>query len=455
MEKDERATTKTKTKEGKIPTVSRVCTDGTLIELVYDHNDERTRFAVSKDGAWRFADRYIDTGRELVPYSATNNLVKHGVILFPSEPIEYGSHEELVNDIQSFMHRYVTVTPRFERIASYYVLLSWLYDSFNELPYLRVRGDYGSGKTRFLLIAGSLCYKPVFASGTATVSPIFHILDTFGGTLIVDEADFRLSDEKADMVKILNNGNMQGFPVLRTEVSRTGEFNPRAFQVFGPKLVATRGRYNDRALESRFITEDMDDAPALPDDMPRNLLSTYKDDALRLRNKLLLFRFRNFGKKAISKGVIDRTIEPRLNQIFSPLLSVIEDEHTQEELSRIARQYNADMMAERGMDTEAHVLSVIRDLLTRLNTVSIKDITNEFNRQYAKEYHGTVSSKWMGTFIRTKLNLKPRKMQGVYVIPPTERLKLTRLYERYGLTADESLTAEELNEKEKKPDRQG
>ena len=28
----------------------------------------------------------------------------------------------------------------------------------------------------------------------STVSPIFHILDAFGGTLVLDEADFRFSD---------------------------------------------------------------------------------------------------------------------------------------------------------------------------------------------------------------------------------------------------------------------
>ena len=140
----------------------------------------------------------------------------------------------------------------FEKVATYYVLLTWLYDAFNELPYLRLRGDYGSGKTRALLILGSLCYKGFFASGASTVSPIFHTLDAFRGTLIFDEADFRFSDEKAEIVKILNNGNVRGLPVLRTMMNRQREFNPQAFHVFGPKIVATRGSYDDKGLESRF-----------------------------------------------------------------------------------------------------------------------------------------------------------------------------------------------------------
>ena len=205
-----------------------------------------------------------------MPYPPGNNLIKNEVILLPSGPEEYGSEAELAAEIQAYIHRYVDLSPQFERIASYYVLFSWLYDSFNELPYLRVRGDYGSGKTRFLLVVGSLCYKPVFTTGASTVSPIFHILDAFRGTLIIDEGDFRWSDDKAEIVKILNNGNNSGSPVLRSEVSRTGEFSPRAFQVYGPKIVATRNLYDDRALESRFITEETG-SRGLRRDIPINL----------------------------------------------------------------------------------------------------------------------------------------------------------------------------------------
>ena len=43
--------------------------------------------------------------------------------------------------------------------------------------------------------------------------------------------------------------------MLRTMMNRQREFNPRAFQVFGPKIVATPGSYDDRGLESRFLTE--------------------------------------------------------------------------------------------------------------------------------------------------------------------------------------------------------
>src|SRR5437016_6122788 len=218
-------------KQAARPTVSAVLGDGSLAEMVYQEN--RTLFCVSKDGAFRYETSLLVNGQRLVPYSPRNNLLTNEVVLFPSEPLEYDSEAKLMEDIRAFIHRYVDISPLFEQIASYYVLFTWVYDAFNELPYLRLRGDTGSGKTRFLLTVGSLCYKPIFASGASTVSPLFRLLDSMRGTLVIDEGDFRVSDERAEVVKILDNGNSRGFPVLRSESVSGREFSPRAYTVFG------------------------------------------------------------------------------------------------------------------------------------------------------------------------------------------------------------------------------
>ena len=225
------------------PTISRVLPDGTMIELLYDADRATTSFAVCPPSGTSTLESQINlpTKECLVPYSAANNLLTSGCVLLPSAVTDFGDKQLLLAAIKAFIHRYVDLTPMFEDIAAHYVLLTWVHDAFNELGYLRVKGTWGSGKTRFLLTVGSLCYKPFFASGASTVSPIFHILHEFGGTLVLDEADFRFSDATADLTKILNNGNMKGLPVLRTMTNRHRELNPQAFKVFGPKLIAMRG----------------------------------------------------------------------------------------------------------------------------------------------------------------------------------------------------------------------
>ncbi len=422
-------------KESARPAVSALLPDGSLAEMVYRPDEHRTLFCVAKDGEWRYEASLHIGGRRLVPYSPGNNLLKNDVVLLPSGPEEFGSEATLVVEIQSFIHRYVDVSPLFEKIASYYVLLSWVYDSFNELPYLRLRGDPGSGKTRFLLTVGALCYKPIFASGASTVSPIFRILDAFRGTLIIDEGDFRFSDERAEIVKILNNGNARGFPVLRSEV-KSREFNPRAYAVFGPKLVATRGFFEDRALESRCITEEMGQF-RLREGIPISLPEVQKREALQLRNKLLLFRFRNHARHGAVESFVDRAIEPRLNQIFVPLLSIIDDPQARKDLGDLARRYNRELIAERGMDTEAQVLEVIRDLLAAEERLSVKEITSWFADRHRDEYKVEITPKWVGGIIRKKLHLKTQKSHGIFLLPPSELPKLERLFEKYDVTLRE------------------
>src|SRR5882724_11602418 len=268
-----------------VATASAVLSNGAVLEMLYEPRDKKTAFALWKDGSWtQVAQWQASEHIHLVPYTPENNLIKNGVVLFPSIPQEYGSEKELIFEIQNFIHSYLDVSELYEKIATFYVLLSWLYDGFNELPYLRARGDLGSGKTRFLQVIGSLCYKPIFATGASTVSPIFRIIDAIRGTLIIDEGDFRMSDEKAEIIKILNNGNAKGFPVLRSELVNKHEYDPRAFAVFGPKIISTRGYFEDRALESRCITEEMGQQ-RLRREIPITLPASFSEESLAIRNK--------------------------------------------------------------------------------------------------------------------------------------------------------------------------
>lgn len=418
-----------------IPTVSEVLEDGTIIELVYRPEHRVTFLVIFNAGRWTLQSHVdVSERHRLVPFSPNNNLIKNEVVLLPSEPRIYGSEQQLVSEIADFIHRYADLSPSFEQVACYYVLLTWLYDAFNDLPYLRLRGDFGTGKTRMLLTIGSLCYKPFFASGASTVSPIFHTLDAFRGTLIFDEADFRFSDERSEIVKILNNGNVRGMPVLRTMMNQQREFNPQAFHVFGPKIVATRGLYEDRGLESRFITEETGARP-LRDDVPINLPETFKEEARELRDKLLLYRFHRRHEVKLDATLADPKLEPRLNQIMLPLLSVIGNPELRAALRNAAHNAQASIVAERGLLMEAQVLEVLAELMitTERPIVPVADVTMGLIERYGAEYERPITNRWIGGVLRKKLNLQTYKSHGVYVIPMNERQKVEVLCGRYGV----------------------
>lgn len=417
------------------PTVSYVGTDGLMVELLHDAEQRTTTLAIAMPGEPPRIEPFLDlpTGERLVPYSASNNLLTSGCVLLPSAAIDFGDKAQLLEEIRAFLRRYVALTPVFEEIAAHYAFLTWVYDAFNELPYLRFRGDYGTGKTRALLAVGSLCYKPFFASGASTVSPIFHVLDVFGATLILDEADFRFSDATAELTKVLNNGNVKGLPVLRTMSNRHRELNPQAFRVFGPKIVAMRERFSDRALESRFLTEETGSGP-LPADIPIHLPDSLKIEALALRNKLLAWRFSARHTVGPDPGRLIAGIEPRLNQTALALLSLIDEEALRAQVRDALVGEDASRRGER-LDTEEG--QIVRALAEAFEAgegagVRVAEIASRLAHG-AVNTDSALTNKRIGWVLRNRLHIASRKSNGAYLVPSTERARVMTLAARYGV----------------------
>lgn len=419
----------------KRPILSAVLSDQTLVEAVLDPFEQTTRL-VRLDGAEIKAEKSVRDGNEqLVPYAAENTLLRNRVVLLPSWPNEYGTQEVLARDIEEYIARYVALSPSFLKLAAQYVLFSWVHDRFNELPYLRLHGEYGTGKTRFLLVVGSICRTPIFASGASTVSPLFHMLNRFGGTLLLDEADFRMSDERAQIAKILNNGNVRGFPVLRSESANGKEFAPRAYQVFGPKIVAMRGEFDDRALESRFITERS--GAVKVEGIPLNLPPVQAEEALTLRNKLLLWRLRNWERFGAVEAVVDPALEPRINQVFSPLLSIMDDEASRVALRDVAFERSRAVREERAGSREAQILAVIRYLAEQPGaSMPVARISSLHARAFPDS--ALLSARAIGFILRKRLSLQTEKRHGVYVVPPSERAKFEALFARFVVSAEDA-----------------
>ena len=421
-------------KEKTTATVSRIVPDGTIIELVYISGEEKTLLAITAGGVIQYVQKIeLASGEILVPLRASHNLIKHRVVLLPSVATEYGSRALLLEEIANYIRRYVTLSETFTEIAAHYALLSWVYDVFNEVPYLRWKGDFGSGKTRALAIIGSICYKPIFASGASTVSPIFHTLDLFKGALVFDEADFRFSDEKAEVTKIFNNGSVRGFPVLRASMNDKKDFDPRAFEVFGPKLIGMREVFSDFALESRFLTEEMTGAPAST--VPISLPDRQREEALALRNKLLMFRMRERGSIKIDATLAGETLSARSNQILLPLLSVTGSDDVRARMRALAEEQAEDLVRSRSTSVEALILETIIELVAKregAELLALADIRRAALRLYGHEFDRPLTSRFLGSVIRNKLRMRSYK-SGVYMVRVPDNGEMRRLAKRFGV----------------------
>ncbi len=221
-----------------------------------------------------------------------NNAVQKRAVILPRGFQKFENMEVLIKEIQQHVHTYLDVDPAFEKYAAYYILLSWVYDKVNSVPYLRALGDTGTGKSRFLDVIGGLCYKPIRTAGSATPAPIFRLLEVWKGTLLLDEADQKKTDTTNELVKILNCGFERNRPVVRCDKE-----NPKDIEihdVFGPKIITSRYRFYDKALEARCITNVIQETARI--DIPPQLTRKFEEQEEILRQKLLYFRLINWHK---------------------------------------------------------------------------------------------------------------------------------------------------------------
>ena len=267
-----------------------------------------------------------------------------------------------MNDCYLFETKYMA------KIISYYVLMSWVFDSFEALCYLRAMGDAGSGKSELMKRIGFLCYRTMFASGANTTASLFRAIEMFRGTVFIDESDLYDSEAANDFVKLLNQGAMKGNPIWRLEemIRPDGSkgYEPVCNQVFGPKLMAMRKEMRDDAPASRSITFQL--TAREPAELKARGIRLYVDEDFRakaaaIRNMLLRWRLHTWQPSIeVSEDLMDLEISARLNQVTMPLKALArEDPELMGEIERFLRQYNAEMVLTRSMTLAARVVEAM------------------------------------------------------------------------------------------------
>ena len=349
----------------------------TIAEQVYD-GESKFCFYDSRKGEVKYYNSLWDVNdarKDYLPLDGEE--VEKKAILLPTEAIEYGSEEELDIQIKNFINKWLDVDEDYIQFALWNIKRSWVYERFHTLNYLRALGDTGQGKSRFLDTLGYLHYKPIATSGATTSAPIFRIINKWKGTLIIDEADFAKSDEAQDIIKIINQGYESGKHIMRCDKDDSNKVN--FFDPYCPKILATRRTFTDKAVESRCITQVM--KGTMRQDIPWNLNNSFWREAQEIRNKLLMWRFRNFfkidGEKEIDIGM--NNLEPRVKQIVSSFVNLFGGDDKQLEIFKeFIIKYQEDLIDERQNSFAGQIVGAIHSLLENgIENISTQDIINE------------------------------------------------------------------------------
>jgi hypothetical protein len=382
---------------------------GKIAEEVYDPTTKESRFAVWDGNEVTYEESIEYEGTTYKPIKDIEAYEK-GAVSLPSEALEYGSEQDLQREIKEHIHKYVDVSDTYETFASWYVLGSWVYDKFRAVSYLRLLGDTGCGKSRFIDVVGGLCYKPIRTSGATTPAPVYRLIQRWKGTLLVDEGDLRYSDPTNEIVKILNQGFEINRPITRCNPNDCSKVE--FFDTFGPKIIATRSTFTDQALESRCLTERMVETNRT--DIPFNLPSKFDEEQRKLRNKLLMFRLRMYGE--IDPDEITKIdlgdIEPRLKQAFSSFgLLFSNNPGLMETFREFLENYNRALVEERAGSFTGQIVNTIVNLKEEgKEAISSKMIAERLEEDYGLE---NVSPQKVGKELSSLgIKTRQRKVEG-------------------------------------------
>jgi len=287
-----------------------------------------------------------------------DSAITEQAVSIPTGVEDYGETLDLVKELRDFIISYVDLPETDLEFSVWYILNSWVYDRLNTISYLRFIGDTGCGKSRSLNVVGRLCYKPMMLSGAVNPAPIYRLIRRFRGTLILDEADFKDSNEKNEVVTILNSGFERGRPVIRCQ--KDNPDNLEILPCFGPKVFATRFRFQDVALEARCLTFTVEETDR--EDIPPLLGTRFSKDCQKLVNKLLLWRLHHY--QSIDPGAVEEIdlghLEPRLKQLGLPYAIPFKDfPDVFERFKKFMQNYGLEIIKERAESTQGKIVHAL------------------------------------------------------------------------------------------------
>jgi hypothetical protein len=222
-------------------------------------------------------------------------------------------------------------------------------------------------------------------------------------------------------------------------------FTVGTYDVFGPKALSSRRPFRDQALESRCLTPPLRllDARELRPEIPLWGTARFQAEAQQLRNKLLLWRFRNYRR--VTADPTDRIPGKSLRtQALGLLLEAVTTE-AEQDLIDDALDYATIQEGEARSETvEAEVL---RELLRQWNLIRQRpggtDLLNrprisllraDVNRTRMENGLGPITGKLVGQIVRG-FGVETERVSGGFEVTVTQGTfaALTTAAVKYGL----------------------
>jgi hypothetical protein len=329
-------------------------------------------------------------------------------------------------------------------LLAIYAAGTYVFQLFNTFPYINLKGEQGSGKTKLIDTMSCVSFNAIQVIDPSP-AVLFRMVHALRPTLLLDEAERLHSDDAREIRQIINAGYKRGATVPRCE----GEGNElKFFEVYSPKILAAikpiGATIEDRSIQILMRRPD-------PDDTRQNLeVNSYDEIWMKIRSGFYRapFDYRDKIRKSAT-AALPQWLIARPRELWSPLLSiarVIDDEAAlgaYDDLLKLCKE-TAD---NRGVDFETDaIVMALEDRLGTQAEINIHPV--DLVESVEKEINGKVSPELIAAKLRnlgfSKGNPGRDKRGVIYRITATVVNEFRRWYstpsEAYIPTPDETYT---------------
>lgn len=364
---------------------------------------------------------------------------------------------ELIDLVFREINTFIDAELQEKAVFTAFVVLSYLQELFDTLPYLYVVGDNESGKTHLIILLGELCYRPLVGVSHTAADLYSYLEDDTPLTIIEDE--FQGSERDSEKMKIYKSGYKKGAKVARVTTFDGGR-RIDYFNCFGLKIMAAEKLVENKGLLQRCIVIEMVEGYPQKDYYD---VEDYERFSW-LRSELLKWRMRVLAKHEELPTLNIDWLRGRDRELYLPLLTILHGSKLYDVLHDFLKRKVEEKILERSSSLEAMVVKNILEILQNSKEVDFTDLWGRLlhdldgeeikpphltsARAMHSEVYGEVSKKDIANILKNKLGMIKMKTKRdgrniILYIPNMEKLK--KAYRKYLNTSISSQTPNSPN----------
>jgi len=323
---------------------------------------------------------------------------------------------ELFEEVLAEVRRFIDLD-EYRVLLAASIMLSYVQERFETVPYIYLLGDNESGKTHALLLVSYLAYRPLYGVSIPSAD-IFTYLGNDGFVPTIIEDEIQGIERDTDKSKIWKSGYKKGAKVPRIKIKANGEREMEHYNTFSLKFAAGEKLIKVKGLTERFIVIQM--IEGLPE-------KDYYDEQdfrrfTKLRNKLLLWRINKLTDPRFAQLELP-WLRGRMRELYLPLLAVLKETRYYSIFERFVRRMIEDRVEAKRNSFEGFLTRIVAMVLKekikegksdlKIEFLDIwKEIKKELNAEESLSKPNRLETDVFGTLTKQKVGRRLREVLG-------------------------------------------